>query len=142
MLHRIAQREEAAARALESVAQGDQFLPTVHADPPAVTQIARELLSVDIQIGHVGIAPDERMERLDVDARRAIFFSAINLYGSRFAQLDRDDPFSGIGPEKQRVFFKRHGARDSSTSLGMTTDDIFAAGVPSRAISKEGAAFI
>ena len=68
MLHRIAQREERAAGALQSIAQRDQFLPTVDADPPAVASNRREFFGFDVEIGHVGIAPDERMKRLDVAA--------------------------------------------------------------------------
>src|SRR4029434_2043290 len=36
---------------------------------------------------------------------------------SRFAQLDRYDPWSRIGTEKQLVIFKRHGRNDGTASL-------------------------
>ena len=109
MLHRIAEREKAAAGALQSIAQGDQFLPAIHADPPAVAQIAGELFGVDVQIGNVGIAPDEWVERLGVGDSRAILFPAINLHGPGIAELDRHDARRRVGSEKQRVFLESHG---------------------------------
>ncbi len=109
MLHRIAQREETATRALQSIAERDQFLPTVDADPPAIPQIAFELFGVDIEIGHVGIAPDERVERLDVGDGRAVLFAPVNLDRPGVAELDRNDPRSRVGTEEERVFLESHG---------------------------------
>ena len=75
-MHRIAQSEKTAARVLKSVAERDQFLPAVDADPPAEFQIARKFLGVRLaEIGDIGIAPDKRMEFLDLAAGGAILFA-------------------------------------------------------------------
>ena len=107
MLHRIAQREEAAAGALQAIAERDQFLPAIDADPPAELQIAGELLGFDPEIGHIGVAPNERMKRLDVAGRAAVFFAAINFHRAGIAHLDRDNPRRRIGAEEQGVFLER-----------------------------------
>src|SRR5438552_427588 len=103
MLHRIAQREETATGALESVAQGNQFLPTVDGDPPTIAQIARELFGVDVEIGDIGIAPDKRVERFDVGGSRSIFFAPVDSDGPGIAELDCDDPQSRVGAEEERI---------------------------------------
>ena len=111
MLHRIAQREEAASGALQSIAQGDQLLPTVDADSPGITQVAREFFSIDVEIGHVGIAPDERVERLDVGRGRSIFLAPVDLDRSGVAELDRDDARGRVGTEEECVFLESHSSR-------------------------------
>ena len=128
MLHRIAQREETPARALQSVSERDQFLPAVDANPPTIAQIAGEFFGVDIEIGDVRIAPDKRMERLDVGNGRAIFFAAVNLDGPSVAQLDRDDPRRRVGAEEERIFLESHGPATTRRSRVESSDG---ASVPS-----------
>ena len=124
MLHRIAQREEAAAGALQPVTERDQLLPAVDADPPAVTQIAAELLGLDVEIGHVGIAPDKRVKRLDIGRGRAILFAAINLHGPGFAQLDRNDARGRVRAKKERVFLESHGPATTRRNCGESSGGV------------------
>src|SRR3954464_13859013 len=116
VLYRIAQREKAAAGILQAVPERDQFLPAIDADPPAEAQIARQFFGVDIQIGHVGIAPDERMKRLDIARNGTVLLAPVNLYRPRFAELNRDNRRRRVRAEKQFVFFESHGAQGSATS--------------------------
>ena len=108
MLNRISQREEVAPCAFQSVSERDQFLPTVHADSPAVAQLARELFSVDVEIGYVGITPDERMKRFDLGYNRSIPIASVDLDCSGFTQLDRDDPLGRIRSKQEVIFLESH----------------------------------
>ena len=121
MLHRIAEGEEAASRAFQTVPKRDQLLPAIDRDPPIVTESAFQLLGIlHSQIGHVAIRPDEGMERLHFHGRAAIFAAPINPDGPGVAQLDRHDSRSRIGTEEERVVFESHRP-DSATSTRMTT---------------------
>src|SRR5262245_3451421 len=108
MLHRITQCEKAAAGILESIAQGNQFLPAINANPPAIPQIAFESFSVDIEIGDIGVAPDKRMERLDIAHGGTVFFASVNLYSPGVTELDRNNPLGRIRTEQQFVIFESH----------------------------------
>ena len=71
MLDRIGEREIVAPGVLQSVAQRDQFLPTVDRNAPAVFEIAAQFFRFDPQIDNVAVGPDEWMKWLDL-ARRSI----------------------------------------------------------------------
>src|SRR5262245_12581892 len=75
VLHRIVQSEKIASDLFESVAEGDQFLPTVSSDTPAIAQIALELFSIDVEVRNIGITPKKWVERLDVCRGRTILFA-------------------------------------------------------------------
>ncbi len=109
MLHWIAQREEAAAGALQAVAKRDQLFPAAHAHEPVELQIAREPPGIlHPEICDVGISPDERMEPLHVTDGAAVALAPVNAHRSGVAHLDRDDARRGIGAEEQRVVLKSH----------------------------------
>ena len=54
------------------------------------------------------------MKRLDVGRDRSVHFAPINLYRSRFAQLDRNDTLRRIGTEKELVFLESHSGTTTS----------------------------
>src|SRR5439155_23384035 len=111
MLHRIVEGEEIAVRFLEAVAQSDQFLPTINRDQPAVLQVAFELLGLNSKIDNIGVAPDKWMERLDVGDGRSALSAAINLYRSRFTQLNRNDARHRVRTKKHPVLLQFHSKR-------------------------------
>src|SRR2546430_3996556 len=108
MLHRIGEGEEIASSFLQSIAQSDQFLPTIDRDQPAIFEIAFELLGFDAKIDNVAIAPDKWMKRFDVGGGRSVIFPAINFHRTSFAELDCDNTGCRISGEKQRVFLELH----------------------------------
>src|SRR5438128_5030293 len=108
MLHRIGEGEEIASSFLQSIAQSDQFLPTIDRDQPAIFEIALELLGFDAKIDNVAIAPNKWMEWLDVGDGRSVIFLAINFHRSGFAEFDCDNAGCRVSAEKQRVFLTFH----------------------------------
>ena len=118
VLHRVGQREKNASRALQAVAQRDQFFPTVDRDQPVELEIAGELLRVlHPEIGDVGVRPDERPERLHLDRGAAVLLATINAHRASVAHLDRDDSQRRIGAEEQQVIRKSHRPNDGTSSL-------------------------
>ena len=69
-------------------------------------KIAASFSAFDSEISHIGIRPDERMERFDVRHGRSVLLAAINAHRTGLAHLDRDDARRGIGAEEQRVFLQ------------------------------------
>ena len=112
MLHRIVEGEESAACFFETVAQCDQFLPTIDRDQPSVFEIAPELLGFNAEIDDVRVGPNKRMERLHVGDCRSVPFTSINLHRAGLAELDGNNSRRRVGAKKQRVFFQFH---ESST---------------------------
>ena len=78
-----------------------------------------QLFRLDAKIGHVRIAPDERMKWFDIHRGRPIRFPTMNPHGPRVPKLNRDNSRRGIGPEKQRVLLKLH-PRDSAIFAPVT----------------------
>ena len=72
MLDRVAQSEETATGVFESVAQRDQFFPTVEADAPPISQISLEFFRIYTKIGDIRIEPDEWMKLFDVAGGAAL----------------------------------------------------------------------
>jgi hypothetical protein len=54
------------------------------------------------------------MKWFGVGGDRSLFFAPINLYRSRFAQLDRNDTLRRIGTEKELVFVESHSGTTTS----------------------------
>ena len=48
-------------------------------------EIARQSFGLDIEIGYVGITPDEWVKRFDVADGRSVFFAPIDLHRPGFA---------------------------------------------------------
>ena len=111
MLHRIGEGEKITPGVFKSVAQRDQFLPTVHRNSPAVFEIASELFCFDAKVDNVRVGPNEGMKRLDLGHGRSILFPAINLDRAGLAELDRDDARRRIGAEEHGVLFEFHSER-------------------------------
>jgi hypothetical protein len=108
MLHRICECEVIAPGILQPVAQGNQFLPTVDRNQPAVFQTPLKLFGFDAQVDHVRICPNEWMKRLNVRYRRTVLFPAINLHRPGLAKLDCNDAWGWISAKEQRVFLEFH----------------------------------
>ena len=108
MLHRIGKGEEIAPRAFESVAQCDEFLPTIDRDQPAVLEIALKLFGFDAKIDNIRVAPDKWVERLNVGDGRSVRFPTINLNRSGLAELDGHNAWCWISAKEQRVLLEFH----------------------------------
>ena len=111
MLDRVGQSKKITVRLLQSIAQRDQLLPAVHRDAPAILEIAGQFLRLDPEIGHVGITPDKRMERLGFLDRGTVLLPPINVHRPSFTQLDRHDPGRWISAKKKRVLLQFHNQR-------------------------------
>jgi hypothetical protein len=108
MLYRIVEGEEIASRFFETVAQRDQFLPTIDRNQPSVFEVALELLGFNAKIDNVRVGPNERMERLHVGGCRSILFAPINFHRAGLVERNGDNPRHRIGAEEQCVFLKFH----------------------------------
>ena len=108
MLDRIIKGEEIATRLFETVAQRDQFFPTIDRDQPAIFEVAFEPLGLDAKIDNVRVAPNKWMEWLDVGDGRSVLFAAINFHGAGLAELDGNNPRHRVGAEEQPVFLELH----------------------------------
>src|SRR4029077_11861822 len=108
MLHGIGKREEIAPGVFEPVAQCDEFLPAIDRDQPAVLEIALKLFGFDAEIDNIRVAPDKRVERLNVGDGRSISFPAIDLNRSSLAEFNCHNARGWISAEEQRVLLKFH----------------------------------
>src|SRR5438105_10775168 len=117
MLNWIGECKKIASGVFQTIAQRDQFLPTVDRDQPAKFQIAFELFRFAPKIDNVRVRPTERVERLDVGRCRSIFLSTVHLTVPVSASSIATIRGVGSAP-KSIVFFSNSTARDSASSCG------------------------